>query len=165
MRLRDQRDGGIRLDGGGRQCVKDKRVKQKPWTLDPMWRVLAGRVQKGNNGSQRPYINPQGAGSESSQSRSVIEKSQSRSVIQHQSSSGEHTVKSEQSVESKESSEAAPWEPTRSKIVTSRRSGLGLLGISELRHRWLRSKEAPHGQVLFCPADEVLAVHLEGLLD
>ncbi|XP_050746112.1 uncharacterized protein LOC127012037 [Drosophila biarmipes] len=174
MRPRDQRDGSIRLDGGGKQCVKDKRVKQGPWTLDPMWRVLACRVQKGNNGSQRPYINPQGAGSEISQSgsvveisqsRSVIEKSQSRSVIQHQSSSGDHTVKSGQSVESKESSEAAPWEPTRSKIVTSRRSGLGLLGISELRHRWLRSKEAPHGQVLFCPADEVLAVRLEGLPD
>ncbi|XP_050745654.1 uncharacterized protein LOC127011691 [Drosophila biarmipes] len=90
MRLRDQRDGSIRLDGGGRQCVKDKRVKQKPWTLDPMGRVLAGRVQKGNNGSQRPYINPQGASSEIGQSRSVVEKSQSRSVIQHQSFGREH---------------------------------------------------------------------------
>ncbi|XP_050744888.1 uncharacterized protein LOC127011566 [Drosophila biarmipes] len=103
MRPRDQRDVSIRLDGGGKQCVKDKRVKQGPWTLDPMWRVLACRVQKGNNGSQRPYINPQGAGSEISQSRAVIEISQSRAVIEKSQSSEEHPVEISQSRASSQS--------------------------------------------------------------
>jgi len=39
--------------------------------LDPEWRDPAGRAQKGNNGSQRPYIRPQSAGSWISRSRGV----------------------------------------------------------------------------------------------
>jgi len=44
-------------------CVKNKWVKQEHRTLDPEWRDSAGSAQKGNNGSRRPYIKPQGASS------------------------------------------------------------------------------------------------------
>jgi len=47
------------------------RVVTEPRTLDPEWRDPAGRAQKGNNGSQRPYIRPQSAGSWISRSRGV----------------------------------------------------------------------------------------------
>jgi len=39
--------------------------------LDPEWRDPAGRAQKGNNGSRRPYIRPQSAGNLISRSRGV----------------------------------------------------------------------------------------------
>jgi len=41
---------------GWERCVKDMLVKQEPRTLDPGWRDSAGRAQKENNGSRRPYI-------------------------------------------------------------------------------------------------------------
>jgi len=44
-------------------CVRDKWVKQESRTLDPECRDSAGRAQKGYNGSRRPYIRPQSAGS------------------------------------------------------------------------------------------------------
>jgi len=49
---------------GWKLCVKDKWVKLDSRTLDPEWRDSAVRAKKGNNGSRRPYIKPQGAGSE-----------------------------------------------------------------------------------------------------
>ncbi|XP_050746252.1 uncharacterized protein LOC127012083 [Drosophila biarmipes] len=61
----------IRLDIGGKKRMKDKRVKLELWTLDSVWRVSAGRPQKGNNGSRRPYISPQYAGRGISQSITV----------------------------------------------------------------------------------------------
>jgi len=51
--------------------VKDKWVNQESRTLDPEWRDPAGRAQKGNNGSRRPYIRPQSAGNLISRSRGV----------------------------------------------------------------------------------------------
>jgi len=61
-----QRDGSNGQNLGWKLCVKDKWVKLDSRTLDPEWRDSAGRAKKGNNGSRRPYIKPQGAGSESS---------------------------------------------------------------------------------------------------
>jgi len=58
----NQRDGSSGQNIGWKLCVKDKWVNQESRTLDPEWRDSAGRVQKGNNGSRRPYIRPQSAG-------------------------------------------------------------------------------------------------------
>jgi len=51
--------------------VKDKWVNQVSRTLDRELRDPAGRAQKGNNGSRRPYIRPQSAGSWISRSEGV----------------------------------------------------------------------------------------------
>jgi len=47
----------------GKRYVKDKWVNQEARTFDPEWRDPAGRAQKGKNGSRRPYIRLQSAGS------------------------------------------------------------------------------------------------------
>jgi len=67
----NQRDGSIGQNLGWKLCVKEKWVKQELRTFDPEWRVSAGRVQKGNHGSRRPYIRRQSAGSWISRSRGV----------------------------------------------------------------------------------------------
>jgi len=67
----NQRDGSSGQNIGWKLCVKDKWVKQKSRTLEPDWRDSAGHAQKGNNGSRRPYIRPQSAGSWISRSRGV----------------------------------------------------------------------------------------------
>jgi len=114
--------------------VKDKWVNQESRTLDPERRDPAGRAQKGNNGFRRPYIRPQSAGSRISRSRGV---EPSISV----------KVPSEQSVKQviyegatpSESSEAAPWEAYKEQDRYVETFGIGSLGISELRHKWLTS--------------------------
>jgi len=109
--------GNQREDSSGRSIdwkryVKDKWVNQESRTLDSEWRDPAGRAQKGNNGSWRPYIRPQSAGSWISRSRGV---KPSRSV----------KVPSEQSVKQVSRRKQRRGKHTRSKIATSRRSGLG----------------------------------------
>jgi len=73
---RHKHHGNQRDDSSGRNIdwkryVKDKWVNQESRTLDPEWRDPAGRAQKGNNGSRRPYIRPQSADSWISRSRGV----------------------------------------------------------------------------------------------
>jgi len=67
----NQWEGSIGQNLGWKLCVQDKWVKQESRIFNPEWRVSAGRVQKGNNGSRRPYIGPQSAGSWISRSRGV----------------------------------------------------------------------------------------------
>jgi len=95
--------------------------QQESRTLDTEWRVSAGRVQKGNNGSRRPYIRPQSAGSWISGSRGV-EPSRSLkipkwTVSQPSNLRGSHTKASRR--------KQRRGKHTRSKIATSRHSGLG----------------------------------------
>jgi len=71
MHQGNQRDGSSGQKLGWKLCVKDKWVKQESRTLDPEWRDSAGHAQKGNNGSRRPYIRPQSAGSCISRLRGV----------------------------------------------------------------------------------------------
>jgi len=78
-----QRDGSSGQSIDWNRYVKDKWVNQESRTLDLEWRDPAGRAQKGNNGSRRPYIRPQSAGSWISRSRGV---KPSRSVKANQSS-------------------------------------------------------------------------------
>jgi len=103
------------------EAVREGQVgNQESRTSDPEWRDPAGRAQKGNNSSRRPYMRLQSAGSWISRSRGV---KPSRS-IRYQSK--QLTPDSLQRSNSKSSRwQAAPWEPMRSKIATSRRSGLG----------------------------------------
>jgi len=101
--------------------VKDKWVNQEARTLDPEWRDPAGHAQKGNNGYRRPYIRSQSAGSWISRSQGV---NPSRS-IRYQSEQSKSQIIYKGAKASRVVGEAAPWEPTRSKIATSRRSGLG----------------------------------------
>jgi len=110
-------------NGKKRLCCdyKDKWVKQESRTLDPEWRDSAGRAQKGNNGSRRPYTRPQSAGSLISRSRGV---KPSRS-IRYQSEQSVNQMIYKGATASRVVGKAAPWEPTRSKVATSRRSGLG----------------------------------------
>jgi len=72
----NQRDGSSGQNLGWKLCVKDK------WF--PEWRDLAGLAEKGNNGSQRPYIRPQTAGSWISRSRGV-KPSRSVKILSEQS--------------------------------------------------------------------------------
>jgi len=67
----NQRDGssGWRIDW--KRYVEDKWVNQEARTLDPEWRDPADRAQKGNNGSRRPCLRPQSAGSWIRRSRRV----------------------------------------------------------------------------------------------
>jgi len=101
--------------------VKDKWVNQKARTLDPVWRDPAGRAQKGNNGSRRPYIRPQSAGSWISRSRGV----KPWRSIRYQSKQLINQIVYKGATASRVVDKGAPWEPTRSNIATSRRSGLG----------------------------------------
>jgi len=89
--------------------------------LDPEWRDPAGRAQEGNNGSRRPYIRPQSAGSWISRSQGV---KPSRSLRYQSEQSNNHIIY-KGAAASRVAREAATWEPTRSEIATSRRSGLG----------------------------------------
>jgi len=89
--------------------------------LDPEWRDPAGIAQKGNNGSRRPYLRPQSAGSWISRSQGV---KPSRS-LRYQSEQSHNQIIYKRATASRVAREAAPWEPTRSKIAKSRRSGLG----------------------------------------
>jgi len=50
--------GMAAVGGASIESVKDKWVNQESRTLDPEWRDPAGRAQKENNGSRRPYIRP-----------------------------------------------------------------------------------------------------------
>jgi len=118
---RNQQDGSSGQNIGWKRYVKDKWVKQESRTLDPEWRDSAGRAQKGNNGSRRPYTRPQSAGSLISRSRGV---KPSRS-IRYQSEQSVNQMIYKGATASRVVGKAAPWEPTRSKVATSRRSGLG----------------------------------------
>jgi len=69
----------------------------------------------------RPYIRPESAGSWISRSQGV---KPSRS-IRYQSEQSKNQIIYKGATASQVGGEAAPWEPTRSKIATSRRSGLG----------------------------------------
>jgi len=106
---------------GGASIGSGTWVNQESQTLDPEWRDPAGRAQKGNNGSRRPYIRPQSAGSWISPSQGV---KPSRS-IRYQSEQSNKQIIYKGETARRVAREAAPWEPTRSKIATSRRSGLG----------------------------------------
>jgi len=88
----------------------------------------SGRAQKGNNGSRRPYIRPQSAGSWISRSRRV---KPSRSV------------KVPRELQPSESSEAAPWEAHKEQDRHVETFGIGTSEISELRHRSLSSGKVP----------------------
>jgi len=91
--------------------VKDKRVNQKALTLDPEWRDPAGHAQKGNNGSRRPYIRPQSAGSWIT--RSLTVKINHINKVNNQNSQ----IICKGATASRVVGEAAPWEPTRSKML------------------------------------------------
>jgi len=117
----NKRDGSSGRSIDWKRYVNDKWVNQEARTLNPEWRDPAGRAQKGNNGSQRPYISPQSAGSWISRSQGV---KPSRS-IRYQSEQSNNQIIYKGATASRVGGEAAPWEPTRSKIATSRRSGLG----------------------------------------
>jgi len=52
------------------EAVREGQVGQ-PGVTDPEWKDPAGRAQKGNKGSRRPYIRPQSTGSWISRSRGV----------------------------------------------------------------------------------------------
>jgi len=67
----NQRDGSSGQSIGWKRYVKDKWVNPEARTLDPEWRDPGGRAQKEINGSRRPYIRPQSAGSWISRSRGV----------------------------------------------------------------------------------------------
>jgi len=117
----NQRDDRSGQNIGWKRYVKDKWVNQESRTLNPAWRDPAGHAQKGNNSSRRPYIRPQSAGSWISRSRGV---KPSRS-IRYQSEQLISQIVYKGATASRVVGKAAPWEPTRSKIDTLRRSGLG----------------------------------------
>jgi len=94
---------------------------EKVWRPRMEWRGSAGHAQKGNNGSRRPYIRAQSACSWISRSQGV---KPSRS-LRYQSKQSNDQIIYKGATTSRVAREAAPWEPTRNKIATSRRSGLG----------------------------------------
>jgi len=115
----NQRDcsGGRSIDW--KRYVKDKWANQEARTLDPELRDPTVHAQKGNDGSRRPYIRPQSAGSWISRSQGVNRQNESIKVNNQNSQ-----IIYKGATASRVVGEAAPWEPTRSKIATSRRSGL-----------------------------------------
>jgi len=110
----NQREGSSGQNIGWKRYVKDKWVNQESRTLDPEWIDPAGRAQKKNIGSGGP-------GSWISRSRGV---KPSRS-IRYQSEQFINQIVYKGATARRVVGKAAPWEPTRSKIGTSRRSGLG----------------------------------------
>jgi len=120
----NQRDGSSGRSIDWKRYVKDKWVNQKARTLDPVWRDPAGRAQKGNNGSRRPYIRPQSAGSWISRSRGV---KPSRS-IRYQSEQLINQIVYKGATASRVVGKAA-YEEQDCYV------GTGIPGISELRRR------------------------------
>jgi len=115
----NQRDGSSGQNIGWKRYVKDKWVNQESRTLDTECRDPARRAQRGNNESRRPYIRPQSAGSWISRSRGVQTFSLSTkwTVSQASNRRGSHNQASRR--------KQRRGKHTRSKITTSRRSGLG----------------------------------------
>jgi len=117
----NQRDGSSGQNIGWKLCVKDKWVKQESRTLDPEWKDSAGRAQKGSNGSRRPYIGPQSAGNWISRSRGV---KPSRSVKMPKCTVSQPS-NLRGSLHKASRRKQRRGKHKRSKIATSRRSGLG----------------------------------------
>jgi len=91
---------------GDRESLETKELIRREWRLA---------------GQSRPYIRPQSAGSWISRSRGVRP---SRS-IRYQSEQLINQIVYEAATAIRVVGKAAPWDSTRSKIATSRRSGLG----------------------------------------